>query len=57
MGGNKEGIWSINYSPSGTQAVSASPEGVAKLWDTKGGKSTAELRAHTKKVMLVIDRV
>jgi len=29
--------------------ASASPEGIAKLWDLKSGKSTADLKAHTKR--------
>ena len=47
--GNKEGIWSLNYSPDGKKLLSASPEGVCKVWDAKSGKCTAELRAHTRK--------
>jgi WD40 repeat protein len=33
--------------------VSASPEGVSKIWDLKGGKTAFELRGHTKKVNFI----
>jgi len=49
ISGNKEGIWSLNYSYDGKKLLSASPEGVCKVWDPKSGKATAELRAHTRK--------
>lgn len=48
--GHKEGVWCLNYHNSGTQLISASPEGISKLWDTKSGKSTADLKFHTKRV-------
>lgn len=47
--GNKEGIWSLEYSLDGKKLVSASPEGLAKVWDVKSGKATAELRGHQEK--------
>jgi WD40 repeat protein len=40
----------VNYHPAGAQIISTSPEGIAKLWDIKSGKSTADLKAHTKRV-------
>ena len=48
--GHKEGVWCVNYHKDGTQLVTASPEGIAKLWDIKGAKSTADLKVHTKRV-------
>ena len=48
--GHKQGIWCVNYHPSGAQLVTASPEGIAKIWDIKSGKSLADLKVHTKKV-------
>jgi WD40 repeat protein len=50
MTGHKEGVWCVNYHNSGSQFVTASPEGLAKLWDTKSGKTTADLKVHTKRV-------
>lgn len=50
MTGHTQGVWCVNYSPQGTQIVTASPEGVAKLWDVKSGKSQADLKVHTKRV-------
>ena len=50
--GHKEGVWCINYNKDGTQLVTASPEGIAKLWDPKAGKPTADLKGHTKRVSL-----
>ena len=50
LSGNKEGIWCINYHKNGKELISASPEGIAKIWDIKAGKSTAELKYHTKRV-------
>ena len=52
MTGHKEGIWCVNYHKDGAQIVSASPEGIAKIWDVKTGKSTADLKVHTKRVSL-----
>ena len=48
--GHKEGVWCVNYHKDGAQLVTASPEGIAKLWDVKTGKSTADLKVHTKRV-------
>lgn len=50
MSSNKEGIWSLDYSKDGKKLVSASPEGLCKVWDVKSGKTVAELRGHTSKV-------
>jgi len=47
--GNKEGIWSLEYSQDGKKLVSASPEGLAKVWDPKSSKASAELRGHNEK--------
>ena len=49
LAANKEGIWSLNYSHDGKKLLSASPEGVCKIWDAKTGKVAQELRAHTRK--------
>jgi WD40 repeat protein len=54
ISGNKEGIWSLNYSADGKKLVSASPEGVCKVWDSKSGKCQAELRAHTLKAYCAV---
>jgi WD40 repeat protein len=48
--GHKEGVWCVNHHKDGGQLVTASPEGVAKLWDIKAGKPTADLKVHTKRV-------
>lgn len=48
--GHKEGVWCINYNHDGSQLVTASPEGIAKLWDPRSGKSIADLKGHTKRV-------
>ena len=50
--GHTQGIWCVNYHNLGQQIVSASPEGIAKLWDLKTGKATADLKAHTKRVRI-----
>ena len=50
LSGNNEGIWSLEYSIDGKKLLSASPEGLCKVWDPKTGKATAELRGHTSKV-------
>lgn len=44
--GNKNGIWSLNYSHDGKRLLSASSEGLCKIWDVKSGKCTTELTAH-----------
>ena len=44
--GNKNGIWSLNYSHDGKRLVSASSEGICKIWDVKSGKCTTELTGH-----------
>ena len=48
-GGNKQGIWSLHYEPKGKLLVSASPEGVCKIWDAKSGKATHTMEAHLPK--------
>jgi Prp8 binding protein/COMPASS component SWD3 len=50
--GHKEGVWCIHYHNSGTSFITASPEGIAKLWDLKTGKPTADLKIHTKRVIV-----
>lgn len=50
MTGHKEGIWCVNYHKDGGILVTASPEGVSKLWDVKSGKPQADLKVHTKRV-------
>jgi WD40 repeat protein len=37
--GHGEGIWNVNYTSDGTKLATASPEGIAKIWDVKAGKS------------------
>lgn len=44
--GNKEGIWCLNYSHDGKKLLSASSDGLCKIWDAKSGKCTQELTAH-----------
>lgn len=50
MTGHKEGVWCINYNVNGKELISASPEGISKIWDVKAGKSIADLKYHTKRV-------
>lgn len=45
--GNKAGIWSLNYDHEGKRLVSASSEGICKIWDVKSGKCASELFGHT----------
>jgi WD40 repeat protein len=44
--GNKQGIWCLNYSHDGKKLVSASSDGLCKIWDVKSGKCAQELTAH-----------
>ena len=44
--GNKAGIWSLNYDHEGKRLVSASSEGICKIWDVKSGKCATELLGH-----------
>lgn len=44
--GNKEGVWCLNYSHDGKRLLSASSDGLCKVWDVKTGKCAAELKAH-----------
>jgi len=38
MTGNKEGVWCLNYSHDGKRLLSASSDGLCKIWDVKTGK-------------------
>lgn len=44
--GNKQGVWCLNYAHDGKRLVSASSDGLCKIWDVKTGKVAAELTAH-----------
>ena len=47
---NKEGIWCVNYHPTSPDSlISASPEGIAKVWDLKSKKASHILNKHTKR--------
>ena len=49
--GNAQGIWNLNYFQDGNRLISASPEGICKVWDIRGGKATTTLKgAHTGRV-------
>jgi len=49
--GNAQGIWNLNYFSDGNRLISASPEGVCKVWDIRAGKATQLLKgAHTGRV-------
>jgi len=37
--GHGEGVWNVNYTQDGKKLSTASPEGVAKIWDISSGKS------------------
>ena len=50
MKGHELGVWSLNYFPDGKRLVSASSDGMAKIWDANSGKCTATLKKHTKRV-------
>jgi WD40 repeat protein len=56
MVGHKEGVWCINYNKDGSQLVTASPEGIAKLWDPKSGKAQVDLIGHTKRVTFLFSQ-
>jgi len=45
--GNKQGVWCLNYSHDGKKLVSASSDGLCKIFDVKTGKTAAELTAHS----------
>lgn len=47
--GHNEGIWNVNYTQNGQQLSTASPEGICKIWDVRGGKSVQDLKHHTKR--------
>ena len=44
--GNKEGIWSVNHSNDGKRLLSASSDGLCKVWDVKTGKCAQEFTQH-----------
>ena len=44
--GNKQGVWCLNYSHDGKKLLSASSDGLCKIWDAKSGKMAAEMTAH-----------
>lgn len=44
--GNKNGVWCLNYAHDGKRLLSASSDGLCKIWDVKTGKVTQELTAH-----------
>lgn len=45
--GHDQGIWNVNYTSNGQQLSTASPEGLCKIWDVRGGKSVMDLKQHT----------
>jgi WD40 repeat protein len=44
--GNKNGVWCLNYAHDGKRLLSASSEGLCKIWDVKSGKVMQELTGH-----------
>jgi WD40 repeat protein len=50
--GNDQGIWNLNYTKNGKNFVSASPDGVCKMWDARSGKETAKYHAHKRRVSI-----
>lgn len=44
--GNKEGIWCVNHSNDGKRLLSASSDGLCKVWDVKTGKCAQEFTQH-----------
>ena len=48
--GNDQGIWNLNYTKNGKNFVSASPDGVCKMWDARSGKEVAKYAAHKRRV-------
>lgn len=44
--GNKQGVWCLNYAHDGKRLLSASSDGLCKVWDVKSGRCTNELKAH-----------
>ena len=50
MKGHELGVWCLNYFPDGKRLLSASSDGMSKVWDVNSGKCTATLKKHTKRV-------
>jgi WD40 repeat protein len=46
----REGVWSLQYSNDGNQLLSASPDTLIQIWDSKKGSVGARLKAHKDKV-------
>ena len=46
----REGVWSLQYSNDGNQLLSASPDTLIQIWDSKKGSVGAKLKAHKDKV-------
>ena len=44
LSGNAQGIWNLNYFQDGARLISASPEGICKVWDIRAGKATQVLK-------------
>jgi tRNA A-37 threonylcarbamoyl transferase component Bud32 len=43
-------IWSASFSPDGSRVVTASNDGVAKVWETNTGREVLKLKGHTREV-------
>ena len=52
MKGHELGVWCLNYFPDGKRLLSASSDGMSKIWDVNSGKCTATLKKHTKRVRI-----
>ena len=52
MKGHELGVWCLNYFPDGKRLLSASSDGMSKIWDINSGKCTATLKKHTKRVRI-----
>ena len=50
MKGHENGVWALNYFPDGKRLLSASSDGMTKIWDVNSGKCTGTLKKHTKRV-------
>jgi len=46
--GNKQGVWCLNYSPDGKTLLSASSDGLCKIFDAKSGKVAQMMTEHEK---------
>ena len=49
MAGSDTGIWSLHYSKDGSKLLTSSPDGSAKVFDTKYGRPVNSMAGNTLK--------